>query len=74
MTSRRKKKPTTLYSLWRNSDDRLLILDGTAEDVCAILGLKSKSFYEIMSRTGGDMEAYTIRKIRREDAEREEET
>ena len=65
------KLPTVLYSIWRNSDDMLLIFDKSAEECCEFLGITQRSFYERLSRTGGDWEKYTIRKIRREDAERE---
>ena len=68
---RQKRKPTVLYSIWRNLDDRLIVLDATAEQCCEILGVTTRTFYEELSRNKGDGEKYTIRKIRREDAERE---
>lgn len=63
-----------LYSIWRNSDDRLLILDGTVEECSKVLGITMRSFVERLSRVGGDQKMYTIRKIRREESEREEES
>ena len=68
------RKPETLYSVWRNSDDTLLILDGTAEECSKVIGITMRTFVERLSRVGGDQEKYTIRKIRREDAKREEES
>ena len=63
-----------LYSVWRNSDDRLLILDGTSDECARVLGITQRSFVERLSRTGGNSKEYTVRKIRVEDAEREEES
>ena len=65
------RKPTVLYSIWRNEDDRLIIFDASAEQCCEILGITRRTFVEELSRTKGNGEKYTIRKIRREDAERE---
>ena len=33
-----------LYSVWRNSDDQLMILDGTTEECCRRLHVKKASF------------------------------
>ena len=65
--------PKYLYSIWRNEDDQLLILDGTSEQCCEILGIPKKTFYEELSRTGGKGKKYTIQKIRYKDAMRESE-
>ena len=73
MTRGRKAGQTSvLYSVWRNSDDKLLILDGTADECCARLGINRNSFYRLVcSVNKGYGNVYTIRKIRREEAERE---
>ena len=65
--------PKILYSIWRNLDDQLIILDGTADECCALLGIPRKTFYEELSRTGGNGKKYTIKKILYEDAMRESE-
>ena len=72
MGSRGVKPGSTLYSVWRNSDDKLLILDGTADECGAKLGINRNSFYRLVcSVNKGYGSMYTIRKIRREEAERE---
>ena len=70
---RKKGIPQTLYSVWRNSDDRLLILDGTAEECAALLGINLKSFYRLVctKKNAGYGFAYTINKIDRRQAELE---
>jgi hypothetical protein len=68
---RKKRIPTVLYSIWRNEDDALLILDGTADECCELLGISHRTFLERLSRTKGNQEKYTIRKAKREDVERE---
>ena len=65
------RQPIFLYSIWRNGDDRLMILDGTADECCKVLGIPKKTFYEELSRTGGKGKKYTIKKIRYKDAMRE---
>lgn len=57
-----------LYSVWRDSDDRLLILDGTAAECGECLGIRRDSFYRLMKnpRSG-----YTIRKISSEQSKKE---
>ena len=67
------KQPKVLYSIYRNSDDALLVFDKSAEYCCEFLGITQRSFYERLSRTGGDWEKFTIRKIAYEDAMRESE-
>lgn len=67
------KHPKVLYSIWRNRDDKLLILDGSADECCALLGIPRKTFYEELSRSGGNGKKYTIKKILYEDAMRESE-
>ena len=51
----------TLYSVWLNSDDRLLILDGTAEQCAEEMGVAVNAFYKYV----GDpkyQQKFTIRK------------
>ena len=68
----RKRKPAMLYSVWRNSDDQLLILDGTAEACADILGIHVNTFYWLVSMTkNAGHGIYTIRKIDRRTAEKE---
>ena len=68
----RRRKPAMLYSVWRNSDDQLLILDGTAESCADILGIHVKYFYWLVSTTKNTEHGiYTIRKIDRRTAEKE---
>ena len=69
----RGRKAETLYSVWRNSDDRLIILDGTAEQCCSVMGITKNSFYKLMCASYGD-DKYTIRKITRKQSKREEDS
>ena len=69
----RPKGSKVLYSVWRNSDDRLLILDGTMEQCCAVLGLRRDNFYRLVNSDKYGSR-YTIRKISREESKREEES
>ena len=41
-----------LYSVWRNADDKLMILDGTAEECSKAMGVKRESFYVVCNRGG----------------------
>ena len=72
---RRAGEVTTLYSVWRNSDDQLLILDGTAKECAAKLKITEQSFRRIAgsSDKNGYGNAYTITKIRKRDLIAEEE-
>ena len=67
------KGPRYLYSVWRNSDDRLMILDGTASQCAAALNIREDSFRRLVS---GKIEnvgaAYTITKVRARDVWKEE--
>ena len=77
MARRYRGRPATvLYSVWRNSDDQLLILDGTADECCKVLGITRQSFYRLVcaKKNAGYGYAYTIRKISREQSKREEES
>ena len=71
----RERKKRTLYSVWRNRDDRLMILDGTAEQCAEILGIRKNSFYRIVYGKGkneGYGSAYTVRKTSVEQIRRDE--
>lgn len=54
-------KPRYLYSVWRNSDDMLMILDGTADQCAQIMGISRQTFYKIVC-WGGSNESWTILK------------
>lgn len=58
----------TLYSVWRNSDDKLLILDGTMEQCCKKMGIKRNTFYRLVNNDNKYGSLYTIRKISRKKA------
>ena len=60
MAYQKKVKPKYLYSIWRNRDDRLIILDGTVEQCCAAMHIKLSTFRFITSR---HCKTYTVRKI-----------
>lgn len=36
-----------LYSVWRNKDDQLIILDGTADECARLMGVDRLHFYHI---------------------------
>jgi hypothetical protein len=59
-SGRRKGQTSVLYSVWRNSDDKLLILDGTTEQCCNIVGISPKTLWNIASAGGSDK--YTVQK------------
>lgn len=52
MEERVLKNHRFLYSVWRNRDDSLVILDGTAEECATAMGIKINSFYIFASRGG----------------------
>ena len=56
-----------LYCVYRNSDDRLMILDGTANECAKGMGIEPQSFYVLWTRHGGRNDRWTVtRKSRRE--------
>lgn len=61
-----------LYSVWRNSDDQLIILDGTTEECCKALGVKQETFYRYAC-VSSDETPYSIRKVYKDELEREAE-
>lgn len=74
--SRPKGNYSIVYSVWRNKDDRLLILDKPAKECAQILGIAEQSFRRIAgsSDKNGYGNAYTITKARIEQVKREEES
>ena len=66
-------KPRYLYSVWRNSDDKLMILDGTAEECAEIMNMSRQSFYKMVCM-GGCNESWTILKSSREQIKAESTT
>jgi hypothetical protein len=68
---------STLYSVWRNKDDELLILDGTLQECCDLLGMAPQTIRRLAVRTektrneGG---LYTVCKAKVRDVKREEES
>ena len=61
-------EPMILYSVWNNRDDRLIILDGTADKCSEMLGITKDAFYHIVCRGSPN---YTIIKARKREIERE---
>ena len=59
--------------MWRNSDDSLLILDGTTEECCAKIGVSIHSFATMLHKTS-DRTKYRIVKTSVEDIKREAES
>ena len=67
------RKPKYLYSVWRNRDDKLLILDGNAEECAQVMGMTDvQSFYHLLCMKKGRPK-YTITRILAEEAERQQE-
>lgn len=54
-------KPRYLYSVWRNSDDRLMILDGTADECAKVMNISRQTFYKLIC-WGGTNESWTVLK------------
>lgn len=74
---RKPGKHSTLYSAWRNQDDKLLILDGTIEEVSRILGIAPETIRRMAvhtEKTKNEGGRYTIRKMKIRDIKREEES
>ena len=68
---------STLYSVWRNQDDKLLILDGTIEECSRRLGIAPQTIRRMAvhtEKTHNDGGKYTIRKMKIRDVKREEES
>lgn len=45
--------PQYLYTVYRNIDDKMILLDVTAEECCRIMKIKRDSFYKL-AQTGGN--------------------
>jgi hypothetical protein len=58
-----------LYSVWRNSDDKLMILDGTADECALAMGVKRQSFYVFCNRGGNGDWTITKKSIAEIEAE-----
>lgn len=56
-----------LYSLYRNSDDRLLALDITASECAKIMGMEYMSFFHFLSVHNGRNGKWTVIKTSLED-------
>ena len=68
---------STVYSVWRNSDDKLLILDGTVQECCELLGITPQAVRRLAVRTNktrNDGGKYTVMKAKMEQVKREEES
>lgn len=56
-----------LFSVYRNRDDKLMILDGTAKECARVMGFKQlSSFYVILTVKGGQTGKWTVIKTSRE--------
>lgn len=49
-----------LYSVWRNSDDRLLILDGTMRECLKVMNMTRTCFYRFMCEYHGRNGKWTV--------------
>ena len=64
-------KTKARYSVWRNADDRLMILDGTSSECAERIGITRHAFY-VMINSGGN-QVWTVRKATLEEIEAEQE-
>ena len=56
-------KPTYLYSVYRNEDDRLMALDVSAAEAMKIMGItKKQTLYRFFWRHGGNGRFFTVTK------------
>lgn len=46
-----KRKGYVAYSVWNNKTDDIVIIDGTAEECAKAMGVTTKSFFTIVSKT-----------------------
>jgi len=53
-----------LYSVWRNSDDKLMILDGNAEECAAAMGVTMATFRTFCNKGGNGDWTITKKSIR----------
>ena len=59
-----------LFSVYRSSDDRLIVLDKTASECAKIMGIKTISFYHLCER-GGINRNWTIVKEHKANIEKD---
>lgn len=62
-------KPKILYTVYRKSDDKLMILDGTMPQCLQVLKIKKNTFYVYLQR--GEKSPYIFYKSTREEVERD---
>ena len=43
-------RPKIFYSVWRNSDDKIIAIDENAEDCARLMGITRQRFYALSSR------------------------
>jgi len=62
----------TRYSVWRNEDDRLMILDGTASECAKRMGTTRQFFYVIVNKGGNQIWTITKKSVAEIEAESRE--
>ena len=60
-----------LYSVWRNSDDQLVVLDGTVDQCCEMMGISKQYFFHISNDRLKKTNTFTIKRIRASELESE---
>ena len=63
---------TYLYTLYRNKDDKLLILDGRGYECAEAMGISYQWFYKLMCKKGGRNSKWTVTRRRKGEEEEEE--
>ena len=61
-----------LYSVWRNSDDRLLILDGTMRECLTVMNMTRTCFYRFMCEYHGRNGKWTVTRNTPEEIKKDE--
>ena len=61
-----------LYSVWRNSDDRLMILDGTMRECLMVMGITRSFFYRFMCEYNGRNSKWTVTRSTTEEVQKDE--
>lgn len=72
---RKPGQKSTRYSVWRNRDDKLLILDGTVDEVSELLGINPNTIRRMAVHTAknpNDNLKYMIKAMKVSDIKREE--
>ena len=62
---------TYLYTLYRNSDDRQMVLDGRGSECARLMGVTYQWFYKLMMN-GGSNRKWTITRRRKDEDEEDE--